>query len=102
MVDDVIFTRKPVVVDQGILEAIVGTYDLPFDGLDVAISIRNGTLAHTATGQPTGEVILKRLTAESLLTQDKEDERQFLEFWLDGSKMVIMEPGIRVEAPRKL
>jgi CubicO group peptidase (beta-lactamase class C family) len=101
MVEDVVFTREALKVSHEVLDGIVGTYDLPFEGLDVVISIRNGTLAHTATGQPTGEVILKQFTSNTLITQDKEDERQFIEFWLDGSKMVITEPGIRVEAPRK-
>lgn len=60
-VPDIVFRRKPLVVDAATLDALAGDYDPGIAGLVFHISHRNGKLFWTETGQPAMECLPRAL-----------------------------------------
>lgn len=57
-VADVVYTRKPVTIDQATMESLEGVYDMPFEGMELTIAAKpDGKLFAQMTGQTEIELV---------------------------------------------
>lgn len=98
-VDNVVFTRKQIVLDDEILAAVEGTYDPSIDGLIFTVSIRQGKPYFSQSGSAPVEMEAYKLDSHII---GFAIDRVRLEFVREGgavSKMVVKGP-MTLEAVR--
>lgn len=104
-VDNVIFTRKPLEIDEAELGAIAGVYDMPFEGMDVTITVKQGRIYSHATGQVEAELVPYRRQETSIEFLLKEDTKVRFEMVKNEQGvyhlMILKQPGAVFNAPRK-
>ncbi|MBN2471327.1 MAG: serine hydrolase [Anaerolineae bacterium] len=104
-VANVVFTRKPLAVDTDELAALAGVYDMPFEGMDLTITVKQGRAYSALTGQAEAELVPYRLTETSVEFQLKKDDRVRVELVKDAQggyhAAILKEPGMVFNAPRK-
>jgi hypothetical protein len=104
-VENVIYKRKPIVVDEAALAAIVGVYAMPFEGMDLFVTLKQGKAYMHLTGQTDDELLPYRHTAEGIEFKLKSDERNRLEIVRGAGGAfhlaILKQPGTVFQAPRK-
>jgi CubicO group peptidase (beta-lactamase class C family) len=100
-VDNLVLTRKQPELGAGLLAALVGEYPMPVEGLVFTITVHDGKVYSAATGSAPEEIKPYKLTADWVGFKLK---RTRLEFARQGeaiTRLVLKDPGMTLEAPRK-
>jgi CubicO group peptidase (beta-lactamase class C family) len=100
------FKRKPIVVDHDTLAALAGRYDLPVEGLELAVVLKKDTLYMMLTGQTEEELLPRRLSDSEIEFQVKGAMGVRLEFQKDAQGVyhmaILKQPGQVFKATRIL
>ncbi|MFW6184776.1 MAG: serine hydrolase [Chloroflexota bacterium] len=100
-VEDVVFTRKAPELTEALINALVGVYELPMDGMSVTVTTNEGKLYAAQTGQPAEQMTLYRVT-DALV--GFKIERTRLDFVREDGRvmrLLLKAPDMTLEAPRR-
>jgi CubicO group peptidase (beta-lactamase class C family) len=100
-VDNVIFTRKPPELDQAILDALVGEYHTPVDGLAFTITVHAGKVYAAQTGSAPEEIKAYTLGEHLVGFRLKRDRLDFLRTPDGVNRIIIKTPDLTIEARRE-
>jgi CubicO group peptidase (beta-lactamase class C family) len=99
-----LFKRKPIVLGDEVLAELTGRYDLPIEGMELAVTVRNNRLFMTATGQAGEELLPYRVLDSEVEFLIKNAPGVRLEFQKDAQGVyrtaLLKQPGQVFEAPR--
>jgi CubicO group peptidase (beta-lactamase class C family) len=101
--EPIVFTRKSLALSDDLLAAMTGTYDPPYEGMQVAFYARDGKLYLEATGDTPDEVRAVKVTDAAVMLRNKQHATIRYEFVREGdaiTKMVMKSPGATLECPR--
>lgn len=101
-VEPVVFKKKPITVDETSLDVLTGVYVMPIAGMDVTISLKQGDLYVTVSGQSTEQLLPHRQLNHTISFKVKDDANTLFEFAADGSHLQVKQGGMLFDAPRKL
>ena len=100
-VDDVVFRRRPLELDDATLAAIVGEYATPIEGVAIAITAQGRRVYAAASGEPAEEIHPYRSAADRVAFRRKRDRLEFVRDDGAFTRLVIKEPGMTLEARRR-
>lgn len=104
-VENIIFKRKPITIEPAVLAALVGVYTMPFEGMELFITLKQDKLFMHTTGHTDEELLPFRVTAAGVEFKLKSDEKNRLEVVRDAQGnyhlAILKEPGSVYHAPRK-
>jgi CubicO group peptidase (beta-lactamase class C family) len=99
-----LFKRKPIVIGDNVLAALTGRYDLPIEGMELAVTARNNRLFMTITGQAGEELLPYRMSDSEVEFLVKAAPGVRLGFRKDVEGVygtaILKQPGQVFEAPR--
>jgi hypothetical protein len=100
MVEDVIFARKEPELDKALIDAVLGVYAAPMDGVVYTVSTHQDKLYFTETGMAGQEMTAYRVDDQVMGFRIK---RTRLDFELEDGQVTrlwLKAPGMTLEAPR--
>jgi CubicO group peptidase (beta-lactamase class C family) len=100
-VDDVVFKRKQPELSQELIDALVGEYDPPVDGMAFTVTAHAGKVYVAQTGSPPAEIKPYKLTDELVGFKLKRDRLDFVRENGAVTRVVYKSPFMTLEAPRK-
>ncbi len=99
-----LFKRKPVVIGDDALAALAGRYDLPIEGLELTVVLRNNRLFMMITGQAGEELLPYRVSDSEVEFLVKSAPGVRLEFQKDAQGVyniaILKQPGQVFKAAR--
>lgn len=102
-VENILFRRAPLDLDDEVLAALQGTYDFPIEGMAVVVRQKGGSLYAALTGQPETELAPTTQTTEGVTFAMKGEEHVSLEFrrGTEGYDLLrVKQFGALFECPR--
>ncbi len=104
-VPNVTFTRKALVVPEAELAALAGVYDMPYEGLALTVTVKQGRAYCSMTGETETELAPYRVSATGVEFQFKADPKTRLELLRNAEGVyhlaVLKEMGMVYHAPRR-
>jgi CubicO group peptidase (beta-lactamase class C family) len=99
-----LFKRKPIVIGDDVLVALAGRYDLPVEGLELIVRLKNNRLFMMITGQSEEELMPHRLSDSGVEFLIKNAPGVRLAFQKDAqgtyNMVALKQPGQVFKAPR--
>jgi CubicO group peptidase (beta-lactamase class C family) len=100
-VDDIVFARKPPELTQDAIDALVGEYDPPIDGIVFTVTAHAGKVYIAQTGSAPEEIKPYKLTDDVVGFNLKRDRLDFVRENGAATRLVYKSPFMTLEAPRK-
>jgi CubicO group peptidase (beta-lactamase class C family) len=100
-VDDVIFVRKQPELTEDIIDALIGEYNSPIDGIAFAITAHAGKVYVAQTGSPPEEIKPYKVNDAVVGFRLKRIRLDFVNQNKEFTHIVIKTPDMTIEASRK-
>lgn len=100
-VDNIIFKRKALELPQTIIDAVLGDYDPPIEGITFSITQKQGKVYMTETAGTANELEAYILTDELVGFKHKEERFDFVRNGNNITQLILKSPYITLECPRK-
>ncbi|MBK8020497.1 MAG: serine hydrolase [Chloroflexi bacterium] len=100
-VDNVVFKRKPLVLPQDVIDALIGVYEPPVDGMLITVTSRDGKVYLTVQGGTPDEIKPYKLDESIVGLALKRTRFDFVREQNQITCLVMKSPGMTLEAPRK-